>query len=474
MHPLRDYQERCVNAMRAHWQAGTRRVLVVSPTGSGKSVIGVAGSIPFGGSLWLAHRKELVTDAARRLRDELGSSEVGIIAAGHAPSPYAPFQVSSVQTLIRRPDQRPDVPLVIFDEAHHSAADEWRSLLEHYGNVPHLLLTATPERQDGKPMADMCDAFVVAAEYSELLEQGHLCPARVFAADQITGNNLALDPVDAWARYSEGSPGFAFFSGVDQCYEAEHRMNERGIRAAVIEQGTEPVKRARYIEAMRAGELDCICNVYTMTEGVDIPRARVCMLASACRHCGGFLQRVGRVLRVHESKQNAIIIDLVGATVLHGFPTDNRVYSLDGTPIRQTDEVPLKRCLVCGALVHAKYTACPECSTPFAIQSAPRKGPKIYSLELQEVFAGKDTPEQAKRNEYARLRKLQRGNGYALYFVLKSYKDTFGEACVIHDATNDEKRAELAKLKREQMARGKAPKYVGIMFKNMFGHWPSA
>jgi superfamily II DNA or RNA helicase len=473
MHPLRDYQARAVGLVQKHHTAGTRRVLLVSPTGSGKSVMGVASALPYEHVLWLAHRKELVQDAARRLREEVGGLDVGIIAAGMPPSPYARFQVSSVQTMTRRPQQRPPAGLVVFDEAHHAAAEDWRAVPDHYTKANHLLLTATPERQDGKPMSDMADVIEVAAEYSELLEAGHLCPARVFAAAQITGNNLANDPVESWERLSEGSPGFAFFSTVDQCYQTEHRMNERGIRAAVIEQGTEPAKRAGYIEAMRAGELDCILNVYTMTEGVDVPRARVCMLASACRSAGGYLQKVGRVLRPHESKTSAIIIDLVGATVLHGFPTDNRTYSLDGEAIRQTNEVPLKRCLVCGAMVHAQYVTCPECNTPFVLEPKKRQGPRIYSMDLVEVYQGKDTAEEHKRAEYDRLRKIQRTNKYPLYWLQKQYKELFLENVIIRDATNDEKRAEFAKFKQIGLKRGSNPNFAKVMFKNTFGHWPS-
>ena len=472
MHPLRDYQARAVAKVRAHHDAGRRRVLHVSPTGSGKSVMGVACAQPYHHVLWLAHRRELVSDAAARLRAELGHLEVGVIAAGVAPSPYARVQVSSVQTMARRAE-RPAADLVVFDESHHAAADDWRTIPDHYAAANHLLLTATPERQDGKAMSAMADVLEVAADYSELLEAGHLCPARVFSAQQITGNNLAADPVDAWIRHAEKSPGFAFFSTVDQCYEVEHRMNTRGVRAAVIEQGTEPAKRAGYIEAMRAGELDCICNVYTMTEGVDIPRARVCMLASACKHCGGFLQKVGRVLRPHASKQNAIVIDLVGATVLHGFPTDNRIYSLDGAAIKQTSEIPLKRCLVCGAMVHSSYVACPECNTPFEAGAKPRNGPKIYSLDLVEVYQGKDTAEEHKRAEYNRLRALQKMNKYPPYWLIKQYKDLFFEAPILHDATNDEKRAELARLKAVGAKRGAKPNFAKVMFKQTFGHWPN-
>jgi superfamily II DNA or RNA helicase len=210
-----------------------------------------------------------------------------------------------------------------------------------------------------------------------------------------------------------------------------------------------------------------------MTEGVDIPRARVCMLASACRHCGGFLQKVGRVLRPHESKQNAIIIDLVGATVLHGFPTDNRRYSLDGEAIRQTNEVSLKRCLVCGAMVHSQYVACPECSTPFGVDHKVKQGPRIYSLELQEVYQGKDTAREHKLAEYNRLRGIQRTNKYPLYWLQKQYKELFSVGVIIHDATDAEKRAEYAKFRAIGQKKGAKPNFAKVMFKNTFGHWPA-
>ncbi len=226
------------------------------------------------------------------------------------------------------------------------------------------------------------------------------------------------------------------------------------------------------LQRMRDGDLDCICNVQTMTEGVDVPRAAVCMLASACRHCGGYLQRAGRVLRPHETKTAAILIDLVGASILHGLPTEDRSYSLDGEPIKRTCIVPLKNCPACGAVVNSAYVDCPECTWHFEAQRE-RKGLKIYSLELVEVYAGKDTPIDAKRREYQRLRTMQRTNKYPFYWVVKQYKELFDEPLVIHDASNDEKRAEFARLRAVGMKRGAKPNFAKVMFKNLFGHWPS-
>ncbi len=471
MHPLRDYQLRADAQIQAHHAAGRRRVLCVAPTGAGKSLIGLATAVKFDRVLWLAHRRELVRDAAERLTGELGALDVGIIAAGLPQSPFARVQVSSIQTLLRRDSSAwPEAQLVIFDEAHHAKAEQWSQLLAHYPNAQQLLLTATPERQDGKPMGDMCDALVVAADYSELLAAGHLVPIRAYRPTEILGSNLAQDPVDAWERYSDRSPGFAFFATVALAHDAARRMVERGIRARVIEQGTDPRERAETIAMMHAGELDCICNVYTMTEGIDIPCARVCMLASAAHHCGGFLQKAGRVLRPHPSKRDAILIDLVGASILHGLPTENRIYSLDGKPIERTEKVPLKTCLACGAIVHAAYPKCPECGVAFP--RTERKGPKIWDMDLVEVFAGENTPEDAKRREYARLRALQKARGFDLYFVQKSYKELFGVLPIIHDASDEEKREAYAKLQAVARARGFKPGFPKVRYRELFGAWP--
>ncbi len=470
MQELRAYQARAAAEVRGQWASGKRRVLCVMPTGAGKTRIGEELAMPFQHVVWLAHRKELIRDAYERLRAALGPLEVGVIAPGFNASPYSRVQVATVQTLLAR-STRPPADLLVLDEAHHFVARTWSELSTAYPEALHLLLTATPARQDGKALGDVADAMVVGATYSELLAAGHLVPCRAYRPTEILGSNLAQDPVDAWLRYADGSPGFAFFSTVEAAYEAAKRMVERGVRAAVIEQGTPPGERAGIIERMRDGELDCVTNVFTMTEGVDVPRARVCMLASAAHHCGGYLQKAGRVLRPHPSKQNAILIDLVGASILHGLPTEDRVYSLDGKPIERTEEIPLKTCLQCGAIVHSAFVKCPECGTVFP--KSKRSGPKIYSMELVEVYAGAQTPEDAKQREYRRLRELQRSRGFDLYFVQKSYKELFGTECVIADATQDEKRAEFAKLRALSRARGFKPGFEKVRFKNLFGHWPN-
>jgi hypothetical protein len=98
--------------------------------------------------------------------------------------------------------------------------------------------------------------------------------------------------------------------------------------------------------------------------------------------------------------------------------------------------------------------------------------PRVWDLELKAVFAGADTPSDAKGREYRRLRELARARGWNLYFVQKEYKKLFGVLPLISDATADEKRAELERLRALVVAKGFKPGFATVRFKELFGHWP--
>jgi len=329
---LRDYQVRAVASVRRHWEAGERSVCLVAPTGAGKTAMGeelVADSEP---AVWIAHRRELITQTAQRLASRFGSSSVGMIMPGERENPSARVQVATIQTLIAR-ESKPKASALVLDEAHHYAPAEWREAEAWYPGCRIVGLTATPERKDGEPLGDIFGALVVAASYSELVKQGYLVPARVYRPSTSLGNDLAQDPVDAWAKYSEGSRTFLFCGRVIDAHAWAQRFRDEGVPADVIEAKTPTRERDESLARFKAGQLKVICNVNTLTEGVDVPEARTVMLARKFGHVGGYLQAVGRALRAARGKADAILIDLVGASVRHGLPTDDRTYSLSGRAI---------------------------------------------------------------------------------------------------------------------------------------------
>jgi DNA repair protein RadD len=297
---LRPYQRKTVDAVRSHWSSRTRSVCVVAPTGAGKTRMGeeLLGDET---AVWCAHRRELITQTAKRLRTRLGKANVGIVMPGEYANPNARVQVATVQTLLAR-GERPRATVLVLDEAHHYAADDWRQLVSAYPKARTLGLTATPERRDGEPLGDIFGELVVSASYSELVAGGFLVPARVHRPATSLGNDLAQDPVSAWHAYSEGSRAFLFCGRVADAHAWAKKFRDAGVRAAVIEASTAKAEREETLSLFARGVVRVVVNVNTMTEGIDVPEARTIILARAFGHVGGYLQVAGRGLRPAKDK----------------------------------------------------------------------------------------------------------------------------------------------------------------------------
>jgi len=358
----RDYQLRAVEDCRREYARGARSVLLVVPTGGGKTVIGalvVAGALAKGKRvLWLAGRRELVDQAAARL-----PGRVGILMAGRPTDPGAPVQVGSIDTILNR--DVPVVDLVVYDEAHHAVANTSRQVLARQGKAHLLGLTATPVRGDGAALGDIFDALVIGPTVRELVAQQHLVPVSV-VAPKARYSTLSEDPVSAWRSRSEGRPGFAFHKTIAESRAFTERLNAEGVATAHVDGETPLAIREAAIRAFREGELECLSSVFVFTEGVDVPRASFCLLARGCDNPGTYLQMVGRVLRPHRGKHDALVVDLRGVVHDHGLPDDDRKWSLDGVQGQVTEaakRMRLRQCIPCAYVWRPVETneQCPRC-----------------------------------------------------------------------------------------------------------------
>lgn len=405
--------------------------------------------------LWLVHRIELLAQA-RRAAERWGLAER--------------IDVRTIQELVST-GERPACGLVVMDECHHMAAPLWSELARDYARVRTLGLTATPERRDGAALGDIFDHLVVAASYSELLEAGHLVSAAVYQPPRIYGKDqLAMGAVDAYRQHGQDGKAFVYCSTVADAYDTARQFTDATIPAACIEGETVERERHKALAAFRASDIRVLTNVYVLTEGVDVPDASVCILARPVGHASSYLQMAGRVLRPAEGKTEARVLDLTGASLRFGLPTDDREYSLEGLAISRPDGAKkLKACKRCGAAFPADgRRKCPECG----YQAALVKGEvRIYDEELQRVYAGAETPQDAKGKELERLRAVATSRGFSAGWVAREYKKTFGERPPAHQFTTGELRAEWARV-RAIGARTYGRKYALARFKSVFGIWP--
>jgi len=158
---LYPFQKELVDSTHSRLANGENRLLIVAPTGSGKTIIAaqLIQDLASAGMriLFLVHLDVLVGQTAEKL--ERFGVQAGFIKAGYTEERGAPVQIASVQTLIRRGWWRSQhFDVVIFDEAHRTAFSLAAELIRDvYPNAVHIGLTATPWRLN--PRQGLSDYF---------------------------------------------------------------------------------------------------------------------------------------------------------------------------------------------------------------------------------------------------------------------------------------------------------------------------
>ncbi len=419
---LRGYQSEAVQRVSAAWQTH-RSVLLVAPTGSGKTAMGAAlayNAVLDGGRvLWLAHRDELIIQASMSLKHAIGSADVGTLLASKHIGADAVVQVCSVGTLLAR-GQRPAADLVIVDEAHHVATTTMRDLLSAYGNARVLGLTATPQRGDGKALSEF-GSMVVAATPRELETQGYIVPMAVIAPKRLLRpGQIAQRPVDAWRAHANGRQAIVFCSSVKHAWVLADEFG--GDMATVIDGTTAADRRSKVLADYNSGHTRVLCNVGVLTEGFDAPVTSCIILARGCGSVGLYMQICGRGSRPAPGKTDCVLIDLRGVSHVHGHPYQDREYSLEGAGIGRPVERPDQSyCRVCGAPIETGE-GCDDCGI------GPNERPvKVVNSPLVKFAAIRRRSLEEKKAHWDRLVAQCRVRGWKTGRAYYTYRAAYGE-----------------------------------------------
>lgn len=491
---LRDYQRKAKDRVI---ESLHEKPILVAPTGSGKTVMGAAIIETIGRpTQWLAHRKELVEQAAEQLR--AFGLHVGIIMAGHQPDPSALVQVASIQTLAKR--QIPHADLIMIDEAHHAVAKTYETVLSALPDAALLGMTATPFRLDGSGLGDVFGRLIVAAHADELVAGGSLIAPRVFVPNEpdlagvkkTTGDfspsalgtklnrpGLVADVVEQWIRHAFGRRTVAFACNVKHSQAIVAAFNKVNIPAEHLDGKVTKKERAAILERLRSGETLVVSNCGIVSEGFDLPDLSAVIIArpteSLCLH----LQMVGRVMRPSPGKVDAIVLDHAGNHLRHGLVTDRIDFSLKRSikttkPKLATRETLTGRvCKACKALITLPAETCSECGAAFSHIPTHADGQLgDFSLDPFQVRV------RAWEDIESQRRKGRRSRGWSFY----RFKERFGEWPVVDDESRlvDPARATMAqkcsvfrRLQQTGIIKGFKPGWAAHEFKNIFGEWPT-
>lgn len=427
---LYDYQEDLIKRARESFINGYRAPCIVSPCGSGKSVViaEIARKTTLKGNqvLFLVHRKELI-DQIKSTFEKHG-----------VDMRYVQFGM--VQTIVRKLGKIPKPKLIITDENHHSLASSYKKIYEYYSDVQRIGFTATPVRLNGSGLGDVNDLLIEGVSVKWLIENKRLTPFKYYAPALIDTSVLKMnsmsefskgsidkaleqkaiygDVIKHYKKLAEGEQAIVYCHSIESSEKTRDLFIEAGYQAAHIDGKTNKQERDEIIEKFRNHDIQILTNVDLIGEGFDVPDCSTVIMLRPTKSLSLFIQQAMRGMRYKPDKISTII-DHVGNVNEHGLPDMPRKWSLSSKKSRKKEDViPIKECPNCfGTYASEVGNTCPYCGHEIPKEERSANLETIEGAELQEVTldlsAGKYAsmqPEEAETIE--ELYKIARAKGY--------------------------------------------------------------
>jgi superfamily II DNA or RNA helicase len=346
MKPLRPYQSDACDAILDEWTR-VRSTLLVAATGTGKTRMGcevIQRRTDAGRTLWLAHRSELLDQAADAIQSNTGL-RVGREQAMQRSNVRNLWGVDdhvvvgSIQTMhsdrldrFFRPD---DFATVIVDEAHHAAAKSYRDVLAYFHGAKVLGVTATPDRGDKLGLKAVFETVAYQYEIIQAIGDGYLCgiqsreivlagcdfsKVKTTAGDLNQGDLAAMMEDEklyhaisgALVREAGERPTVVFVPSVVMAHGLASVL--RGYTIApirAVDGGTARIERAEALDEFAAGRVQFLINCALLTEGWDAPSTSCVAIARPTKSRALYAQMIGRGTRLFPGKSDLLVLDFV-------------------------------------------------------------------------------------------------------------------------------------------------------------------
>lgn len=400
MYRLYDYQQKLVAGARNALAQGHKGVLIVSPPGSGKSIviseIARLTALKGGQVLFFVHRKELV----RQIKSSFIKQNVDLTHC----------TIMTVGKVANRLNILPKPTLIIVDESHHARAKTYQKIFDFYSDVPRLGFTGSPWRLSGKGFKDIYSAMVEGPTTKWLIKHLRLAPFTVYgyqlgdksvlkkgstgdytgkSMDEFSKSIIHGDIVKSWLKFAKDRKTIVYCHSVTFSKQVAQEFRDAGINAIHADSKTPDSERDQIMSDFKNGKIKVLCNVDLISEGFDVPDCSCVVLLRPTESLVVYLQQSMRCMRYQKDK-HAIIIDQVGNFEKFGLPDQDRKWTLNDRakhPPKDegatADGPAIKTCPECFGVIPASCIHCPLCGHDFSEQI--RKIQQKKEQQLREI-----------------------------------------------------------------------------------------
>lgn len=386
---LRDYQETIIEKLRESYLKGNRRVILCSPTGSGKTV--VFNKIVSdhqrrkGQSLILTHRKELLSQTSETFKRF--NLNPDLITAKAKPDLTHPLHVAMVETFDRRMKDYLTFlqtrSMIVIDEAH---LESFTKIFQYINpNTFVIGATATPYRKANQNcLSEFYQDLIQEIDTPELIERGYLSKAISYGVqietkklkkvgddydtkEYYTANKTYEGVVWNYKRRTPNEKAILFASNVESSKQVCNEFISNGIPARHVDGKTLDSERVEIFDWFDRTPNAVLCNCGITTAGFDQPDIKVVILYLATTSLTKFLQMCGRGSRIAQGKFHFTILDFGNNISRHGYWENPRVWSLykQKKKVKGENATPMKSCKECEALIPMSTKVCPFCGAEY-------------------------------------------------------------------------------------------------------------
>ncbi len=334
-------QRKALKEIRRYRDLGVTRALIVSATGSGKTYLGAFDARNFDAKtlLFVVHRDTILNEAMKTFARVFGATRTYGIYTGKKQDLDCDF-LFSTNTMMARHCYEFDknaFQYICMDEAHHATASSYKTIMNYFKAEFILGLTATPERMDEEDVFALfeqnvpyelrlrdaiCNDLVVPFHYygirDDLIEYGDKNISKVIKSISANTNvEFICNQIDKYQKLEEISGKLkciAFCTNIAHAEIMAEEFNNFGYSSISLTGANNLGQRVKSFNDLQDdnNELEIICTVDILNEGVDIPAINMVLFLRPTESSTIFLQQLGRGLRKYKDKKYVIVLDFIG------------------------------------------------------------------------------------------------------------------------------------------------------------------
>ncbi len=331
-------QRGALKELRRYRDLGVNKALVVAATGSGKTYLAAFDARNFSPNrlLFIVHRDTILNDALNTFKKVFGYDHTYGFYTGRKQDLDADFIFASSSMIARHLDEfnKDAFDYIIYDEVHHIMAENGQKIFTYFEPTFLLGLTATPERMDDKNVLELFENNVPfelrlrEAIINDLVVPFHYYAIKDEFADYSSNDkaviareiskNINVDfiksQIELRREPNKKLKCLAFCSSIEHCKMMAQGFNEIGYNAIALTGSNNFGERIVAFKELQddSKQLEIICTVDILNEGVDIPSVNMVLFLRPTESQTIFLQQLGRGLRKYPNKEYVTVLDFIG------------------------------------------------------------------------------------------------------------------------------------------------------------------